>query len=256
MLALITCVIVIGLALLGMWWLSGYDAHLTGEDKVRDFVRRALRCGLTVLLAGVFLLLPGAIQAMPLLLLLGGLLVLIWCGPLTEMLARWFHQLIYHEDKREFDPNQTVRDLDRVAGLIKSGRKEEAIQLCQALKESGDVSVLALDTLLEHLGVKPEPAPTTRPLIEARRLRLEKRFPEAEAILNSLLLQNAANVDAAMMLMRLYAEDLHRPDQAEAVLESLARQPHVPSACSFRPDRICAPFHSGMERGKTRAGSR
>ena len=33
-----------------------------------------------------------------------------------------------------------------------------------------------------------------------------------------------------MMLIRLYAEDLRLPDRAEAVLESLARQPHVPSA--------------------------
>ena len=38
-------------------------------------------------------------------------------------------------------------------------------------------------------------------------------------ILNSLLAQNPRNLDAAMMLMRLYAQDLHRPEKAEEVLQ-------------------------------------
>ena len=102
--------------------------------------------------------------------------------------------------------------------------------MCRMLKESGDVSVLTLETMLEHLGVKPDDVQNPRPLVEAYRLRSQRRFPEAEAVLISLLKENPTNVDAAMMLMRLYAEDLHRPDQAAAVLRALEAQPHVSPA--------------------------
>ena len=228
--ALVTHITIIAFIALAAWWLSGYDTKVTGENKRADFIRRAIRCGITLLLVLMLLGLPGALQSMPMLLLIGGLLALVWCSCVAELFARWFHHLIDPEDKGEFDPNQTLRDLDRVASLIKNGRKEEAIQLCQALKKSGDVSVLALETTLEHLGVKSDPVQKPRPLAEASRLRSQGRFPEAEAILVSLLAENPANVDAAMMLMRLYAEDLHCPDRALAALQSLEKQPHVPSA--------------------------
>ena len=39
------------------------------------------------------------------------------------------------------------------------------------LKESGDVSVLTLETMLEHLGVKPDNVQKPRPLTEAYHLR-------------------------------------------------------------------------------------
>jgi hypothetical protein len=226
----IALIIVIMFAALAAWWLSGYDSKVTGENRTRDFIRRAMRCGMTLFLARILFALPAVTQFMPLVLLIAGLLALIWCGCLTELFARWFHHLVDSDDKREFDPKKNLRDLDLVAHLVRSGRKEEAIQLCLALKESGDVSVLALDTLLEHLGVKPDPVPKPRPLADADRLRLEGKFPEAEAILKSLVMENPANVDAAMMLMRLYAEDLHRSDRAMMVLQSLEKQPHVSAA--------------------------
>ncbi len=227
--AIVTTITAIGFTILAAWWLSGYDTKVTGENKGDDFVRRAARCGITLFLLTVLFCLPGVLQAMPMVLLIGGLLALVWCGCVVELFARWFHHLIDPPDKREYDPNQNLRELDLVASLIKNGRKEEAIQMCQALKESGDVSVLTLETMLEHLGVKPDPVQKPRPLVEARRLRSQERFPEAEAILVSLLKENPANVDAAMMLMRLYAEDVRRPNQAAATLRALEQQPHVPS---------------------------
>ncbi len=215
---------------LAFWWLSGFDAKVTGGNKRQDLIRRAARCGATLFLVGILLGLPGVLTAMPMLLLIGGMLALIWAGCIAELFARWFHYLIEPEDKREFDPNQNLHDLDMIASLIKNGRREEAIQMCQMLKESGDVSVLALETLLEHLGVKPESVRKPRPLTEAYHLRLRGRFQEAESILKPLLAEDPRNVEAAMMLMRIYTQDLRQPHQAVKILQALEKQPQISPA--------------------------
>jgi len=225
--ALLTHLTVLVLTTLAAWWLSGYDTQVTGADKKADSIRRALRCGITLILVEVFLRLPGVIQVMPLVTLIGMAFALVWCGCVVEMFARWFHHLIDPTDDREFDSNQQLRDLDRVASLIQSGRREEAIQMCRELQESGEASILTLETMLEHLGVKADRVQKPGPLREASRLRAQEKFAEAEAVLLSLRAENPANVDAAMMLMRLYAEELHQPDRALAVLRSFEKQPHV-----------------------------
>ena len=233
---LLTNFAVLAFATLASWWLSGYDSKLTGENDRTDYIRRAIRCGISLFLvelgfwnlwrywryndsgSGImylFIMLP---------------LVAIWCGCLSEMVAHGFHWLIDPGDHREFDPHAGRRDLDTIASLIRQGRKEEAIGLCQRLKESGGVSVLALDTMLERLGVKPDNVKKTRPLAEADRLRSQGKLHEAESLLQSLLVENPSNVDAALLLMRLYAQDLRRGDKASEVLRALERQPHVPAA--------------------------
>ena len=218
---------VVGLA---FWWLSGYDAKVTGGNKRQDYIRRAVRCGITLLLVGMLSGLPGALQVLPMLFLIGGMLALIWAGCIAELFARWFHHLVDPDDKREFDPNQGLRDLDMIASLVKNGRREEAVQLSRRLRESGDVSVLALETMLEHLGIKQESVQKPKPLTEAYHLRMQGRFQEAESILKLLLAEDSRNVDAAMMLMRVYAQDLHHPHQAVKILEELEKQPHVSPA--------------------------
>jgi tetratricopeptide (TPR) repeat protein len=231
-----TNLVVLAFATLGFWWLSGYDSRLTGENEKADRVRRGIRCGVTLLLiepafwclwqywhygdqicgvAYLAILIP---------------LALIWVGCLAEMFARGFHWLVDPEDDREFDANKHVRDLDTIATLIKNGSKEEAIQLCKELKESGDASALAMETMLEHLGVPQNRVQKPKPLMEASRLREQGHFAEAELILNSLLQENPANVDAALMLMRLYAQDLKRSDKAYEILRSLNEQPYVSAA--------------------------
>ena len=40
----------LALAALASWWLSGYDAKLTGANEREDFIRRAIRCGITLFL--------------------------------------------------------------------------------------------------------------------------------------------------------------------------------------------------------------
>jgi thioredoxin-like negative regulator of GroEL len=173
------------------------------------------------------------------------MLALVWAGCIAELFARWFHYLVDPADEQEIDPDKGLRDLDMIASLIKNDRREEAIHLSRRLRESGEVSVLVLETRLEHLGIKLESVQKPKPLTEADRLRSQGRFPEAEAVLSSLLAENPANVDAAIMLMRLYAEDLHRPDRAMAALQSLEKQPHVPSAYIEYARRSIAEWSQG-----------
>jgi tetratricopeptide (TPR) repeat protein len=236
MLFFLANIVVLTLAALASWWLSGYDTKVTGEKEREDFIRRAIRCGLTLVLVelafwGLWRYWRYSDQGGRMAYLMFVLLLaIIWCGCLSEAVSHGFHWLIDPEDHQEFDPHQSRRDLDTIASLIKDGRKEEAIHLCQRLKESGEVSVLALETMLEHLGVKQDSVKKARPLAEADHLRSQGKLSEAEAMLNSLLMENPANADAALMLMRLYAQDMRRSGKACEVLRSIEKQPNVPSA--------------------------
>jgi tetratricopeptide (TPR) repeat protein len=224
-------IILLVLAGLTIWWLSGFDPKVTGEDRKADLRRRAVRCAATVILAGVFFgIRPSGVGFIPLILIIPPSLGLLWCGCLAELFARGFHRLVDHADNREYDPNQSARDLDMVASLLKSGRHEEAARLCETLKKSGDANILVLETMLARAGIQQEGFKQPKPLVEAHRLRSEGRFDEAEMVLRSLLAENPSNVDAALMLMRLYVQDLRRSDKAAEVLRSLEKQPHIPSA--------------------------
>jgi tetratricopeptide (TPR) repeat protein len=221
-------IILLSVAAAIAWWLSGYDLRLTGENEKADLLRRGIRCGLTLFLLGVLVSLPRSIAIMPLLFLIVGLLALTWTGCVTELCAGWFHRLVDPEDKREFDPNQSARNMDMVASLLKRGQNEEAMQLCAVLKESGDANVLVLETLLARSGIRFENDRKPKPLTEAYNLRSQGKFDEAAEILNSMLAENPSNVDAALMLMRLYAQDLKRSNKAAEVLRALEKQPHIP----------------------------
>ena len=217
------------LAFIGLtfWWLSGYDAKVTGEDKMQDLIRRAVRCGITLPLVGLLFVLPGTVLVVRMLLVIGWMLALVWAGCVAELFARGFHHLVDPADDQEIDPNQGLRDLERIASLVKDGRREEAVELSRKLRGSGDVSVLLLETRLEHLGIKLESIQKPRPLTEAYQLRQQGRFQEAESSLKPLLAEDPRNVDAAMMLMRIYAQDLHQPQKATEILQTLAKQPHI-----------------------------
>jgi len=227
---IILLIMLLALAALTLWWLSGFDSKVTGDNKRADFIRRGIRCAVTLLLLAMLFSLPRSVASSPALFLIAGLLALVWAGCLTEMGACGFHRLIDPEDQREFDPNQSARDLDTVASLLKSGRHEEAAQFCERLKKSGGANILTLETMLARAGIRQEEFTTSRPLVEAHRLRTEGKFDESETVLKSLLAENPSNADAALMLMRLYAQDLRRSDKAAEVLRSLENQPHIPPA--------------------------
>ena len=236
------------------WWLSGYDPMVTGHNERKDSLRRSIRCGITLFLVemGFYCLwqyhqsndpasgMAYLVFALP--------LTLVWSGCISELFAHGFHRLIDPEDDREFDPKKGLREMDVIGDLIRSGQKDKAIQLCQMLKRTGDVNPAVLDMTLEHLGVPQKSVQRPKPLIEADRLRSQGRFREAELILNSLLAQNPRNLDAAMMLMRLYAQDLHRPEKAGEVLKALERQPHLPSAHLEFARRSIAEWNQGKAR--------
>ena len=80
----ITHLTVLAFVVLVFWWLSGYDAKVTGGDKMQDFIRRAARCGITLLLVGLLLALPGTLPVMRMLLVIGGMLALIWAGCVAD----------------------------------------------------------------------------------------------------------------------------------------------------------------------------
>jgi predicted Zn-dependent protease len=116
-----------------------------------------------------------------------------------------------------------------IGGLIRSGRKTEAIQLCESLKASGEMDLTTLELTLEHLGVPQATAKKSSPLTTADQLRRQGKFNEAELLLSSLLAKNPRNLDAAMILVRLYAQDLRELGKAREVLRALEQQPHVPA---------------------------
>ena len=214
------------------WWVSGFDPRVTGENPGKDYWRRAARCLATAVMLGVFFM-PDAVHVgigfIPLLFIIPPSIGILWAGCLGAFFARGFHWLFDPEDRRPFDPGEDSRNLDRVAGLLKNGRREEAAQLCAELKKSGHANALVLDTMLARAGIAPEAPKRVPPIVEAHRLRAEGKFAEAEMILRSLLAENPANVDAALMLIRLYVHDLRRSGQAAEVLRSLGRQPRIPA---------------------------
>lgn len=215
------------------WWLSGFDLKLTGENLAQDRMRRGLRCGISLLLleAGFWFLWQfwhyhdGASGVGYLVVTIP--LATVWGSCISEMAACIFNWFIDPDDNREFDPKQSQRDLDTIARLIKHGHKEAAIQLCNKLKESGDVSILALEAALEHLGIPKSEFKSPNPLKEASELRRRGKFNEAETILKAVLLKKPADVDAAMMLIRLYAQEMRCVDKAQEVLQALEQQPYV-----------------------------
>ena len=216
-------VVVAGLA----WWLSGYDAQITGHNVTADIWRRLIRCGLTLLLVSA-----GAENGM-LFMGLAVFLAFIWAGCVSEMLAIRFHSLLEFTDHREFDSRRLTRDLDRLAGLVQQGRNEEALALCHQLAEAGDASALAMETMLFRLYSQmfvEDTVPASPPLAEAHRLREQGRPLEAEARLNALLKQQPDNLAATIMLVRLYARDLALPEKAGVLLQMLGQQRRVPRA--------------------------
>ncbi|HTV63128.1 MAG TPA: tetratricopeptide repeat protein [Verrucomicrobiae bacterium] len=222
----------LALVVAAIWFTSGYDPKLTGDGNRDDLIRRITRCFVTLLLLALLLILPGAEVSVPALLALCALMAILWVGCLTEMLSRGVHYLTgFASSHREFDPDESAHNLERVASLLREGRRDDAARLAEWLRASGEGDVPALDALLDRAGVPHERVQTPAPLAEADRLCVEGKFAEAATILKSSLAKNPAGVDAALMLMRIYARDLRQGDKAAEILRSLEKQPHVPSAC-------------------------
>lgn len=201
-----------------MWWLSGYDSQVTGEDKAKDFTRRAIRCGISLVLLTMAAF--GGFLTIPIAVILG----IIWAGPGAEFISRQIHKLIDPEDKREFDPKEMERRLDRLAQLVREGRNREAVVLCHELETERDASPLMLETAFLHLYQQVlETMERSIFLDEVRHFRALKQIGPAEQKLLDLLKQQPENWEATLLLARIYAQDLAQPNRARAVLQQAGK---------------------------------
>jgi tetratricopeptide (TPR) repeat protein len=212
--------VVIGTAI--AWWISGYDARVTGENPKEDFVRRATRTGISLVLLTVATL--NGFAAIFIFVSLG----LYWAGCGAEFFSHQIHQLIDAEDKREFDPKETERKLDRLAKLIREGRTEEALDMCGKLEASGEASPVALEAMVHRLYQETLNAAGTSPFLEEVRGFCEQRqFDQAESHLKRILSGQPKNWAAMLLLIRLYAEGLHQPGKAFALLQPANQPPQL-----------------------------
>jgi hypothetical protein len=217
---------------LGVWWLTGLDKSFSGESKRDRHFTRALRCGAVVFLVAVFLwLVEGDLGygGIPLLLIIPVSIALLLRSSVSELFAGGFLRLVDPalHDGREFDLKRAQRHRDNIAWLIHHGQRDQAIKLCEELKMSGELDETTLASTLEFLGVKQERAKISNPLNEAAQLRAQGKFFESEQSLKALLAKKPADTGAALMLMRLYEQDLRQPDKANEVFCALEKQPRV-----------------------------
>jgi tetratricopeptide (TPR) repeat protein len=225
--------IVLVVATVVFWWLSGFDPRLSGIGNFPDLLRRGIRCAVALLVVeGCFLIfwrfaVEKSADAGYLYLVIAMPLAFLWSGCLSQLGARCFDALFDPDDPRHFHPDKEARLLNKIGELIRHGKKSQAIQLCKRLKASGQVSSAALEMTLEHLGVPQNSGKILKPLAIAHRLRQQGKFNEAASMLNLMLAENPRDVDAAMPLMRLYALDLHQPKRARKILRDLENQPHM-----------------------------
>jgi hypothetical protein len=211
------------------WWLSGYDPKVTGENKTIDVIRRLLRCLVTAIFVAIlFGIRPRTYAFVPILLIAPISIALVWRSCLSEWWVHGFIHLIFSEDKGEFDPNAGTRGLERVAALLREGHRDEALQLAETLMKSGDANVLVLETMLARAGLEPKGPQAADPLAEVYRLRSEGKFAGAVTRLSAFVELNPSNVQAQILLIRLYAQDLKQPDDAAEALRLLEKQPHAP----------------------------
>lgn len=224
---------VLALVAWGTWWLTGLDKTVGGESTRTHYVSRTIRCAAIVWLAGVFLWFMedrgGGYGGVVLLLIIPPSLALLLRSAIAEIFTQRFLQLVDPtlHDSRPIDLGKSRRYQDTIAHLIHNGRKADAIRLCEELKKSGEVELATLEMTLEFLGVKQERSLASKPLAEPRQLQAQGKFTEAEQCLKTLLIKNPADMEAAIMLVRLYAQDFRLPGKAEEILRQLERQPHV-----------------------------
>src|ERR1700690_2638001 len=100
---------VLGLATVASWWLSGHDSKLTGENEKEDFIRRSIRCGITLILVeaafcGLWRYWRYDDRSAGFLYIMTVLpLAFVWVGCISEALAHVFHWLVDPQDDREYD---------------------------------------------------------------------------------------------------------------------------------------------------------
>jgi tetratricopeptide (TPR) repeat protein len=205
-------------------WLSGYDSGLQAGETRWNFWRRFIRVAFTVGWVEILIRMPPFMRVFML-----TIIGVVWasCGAeLVSCLFRHFLDPALH-DHRPLDLNAHERHADEIARLIHSGQREEAFELCEQLKVSGEVPYQHLVDIQACLGMAPRVAGS---LAEAARLRAAGRPTEAAAWLNRLLRRQPHHAQAVILLMRIYAEDLRQPARAAEILRQWETQPGLDPA--------------------------
>jgi tetratricopeptide (TPR) repeat protein len=221
----ITTVIIVAVLIAGAWWLSGYDSQVTGENKMEDFIRRAIRCAITLLL--VCLATLNSYFAI----FIFVVLAVLWARCLAEFFTRRIQNIVDPHDDRKFDPQEVERDLDLLAQLVRQGRNTEVLDLCKKIEESGEASHLAIEATLHRLYQETVDSIDTSPFLrDVRQLNEQGKFAEAESRLKQMIAAQPTNWAATLLLMRVYVKGLEQPIKALAYLQSDDKQPHLPVA--------------------------
>src|SRR5215469_4915569 len=104
---------------------------------------------------------------------------------ITEIFSHGFLRMAdpMFGDNGNFDPKKSQRYMDTVAHLVRTGQRDQAIKLCEEFKRTGEVDHATLENMLDFLGIKQERTRILDPAAQARQLRTEGRFAEAEKLL-------------------------------------------------------------------------
>jgi tetratricopeptide (TPR) repeat protein len=216
------------------WWISGYDPKLTGENGNADFLRRCIRCALTLFLMAVGLIgtmfnpqfagFIAIIIAIP--------MVVLWMNCLGEALADMFQGLIESPSPvPESEPDKLMSDLDRLALLSRQGHTKEALKLCAKLMKNGDGSRMAIETMCFRLYgemFEDESLRSYKSLASIQPLLQHGEYREAEARLTRMVKRNPDDLPAVYLLVRLYARNLKQAEKAGALIESLEKRSKLP----------------------------
>lgn len=222
--------IVILATLLAAWWLSSFDARIIGDARGWDLLRRILRCLLTAAMAELVLWCfwrysrygDAASGLIPIPIFL--LLAYFWAGAVGEIASRGFGKLFDSDGRRAYDPRKGEEGLRQLSKLAEEGRQEEALRLSEKLKKSGDTNIIVLETMMQRLGVDEKHVSKQKSLALARRLEGEGRFAEAERVLAGLLKQHPDYTEAAVFLIKIYAQDMGNGAKAAAAFGMLKQQ--------------------------------
>jgi len=228
-------IILLNLLVAGLsWWLSGFDRHLRNDGSCRDMIHRLILCGLTVLYLelGIWCVWRWVeYQDLITLILYFGafpiVMIPLWLGCLTDAGAHFFVFMTDPVNPAPLDLGKNQRDLDRLADLVHEKRNDEALALCRELEENHEISDQTAKEIRTRLEVEQRPEAATNSLLTAFQLQKAGKWIEAETMMQELLEASPRDIEVAFALMRLYLRDLKKPDQARAVLDRLAQQPHI-----------------------------
>ena len=150
------------------WWLTGFGTTLTGQSARDHYVMRGLRCVLVLFFSIVILIvataMPMGLGSLRLIMIAAAGIGWVLRSAISELSSRFFILLLDPglKDAHRVDSKKTHRYRDAIAYLIHHGHRDEAIKLCEELKQSGEVDLITLENTLEYLGVKQTPPPSKR----------------------------------------------------------------------------------------------